>query len=129
MINEAFDVATYIGQKLSSLLTLGTNLFVGFEPESPDNCVTVYSTISDASEYTLDGQVLEKRRVQIRVRNRKPFDGLTLMNSIASLFDPGLRLSINFNTYQLVQKVGGIYNIGVDERMRTVYVVNLDVIV
>lgn len=129
MRDVAFDIATYIGQRLSSSLTLGTNLFVGFEPVSPDNCVTVYSTMSDGSEYTLEGAVLEKNRVQVRVRNIKPFDGLSLMSSIADLFDPGTKITVNNNTYQLVLKVGRIYNIGVDERMRTVFVLNLDVIV
>jgi len=127
-MNVALDLATYIAQKFAELV-LGTNLFVGFEPAYPDNCVTVYPIMSDVNEYTLDGTVFMKNRIQIRVRNIVHSNGLQLINDIADNVSMVGPIIINGTKYQLIQRIGNVYNIGVDEKMRTVFIVNCDMVI
>lgn len=64
------EVVTYL--EAQGVGTFGTDLFIGFEPESPSNCVTFYPTggrppaASDEKEFPT---------MQVRVRNTKYTDG------------------------------------------------------
>lgn len=62
----AFDMLKYL--ELNGLGVEGTNLFLGFEPESPDNCITIYdeaaSTIPESACLSVDSL-----GIQITVRN------------------------------------------------------------
>jgi hypothetical protein len=64
------DIASYLAAAGLGL-TIATNLFVGREEASPDNCVTVFDTPGIKTDRTLDGGGLYRRpAIQIRVRNR-----------------------------------------------------------
>ena len=62
----AFDMLKYL--ELKGLGVEGINLFLGFEPESPDNCITIYdesaSTIPESACLSVDSL-----GIQITVRN------------------------------------------------------------
>lgn len=67
MNSAATDIAGFLVD--AGLGVLGTSIFVSQEPDSPDNCITVY----DFSGYPIDGLDVEKEaemsNFQIRVRN------------------------------------------------------------
>lgn len=50
-------------------LEIGEDLFIGAEPPSPDNCVTVFDTPGREPMITLDGKKYYYPAIQVRVRN------------------------------------------------------------
>lgn len=74
------EVASYLETQGAG--TFGTDLFIGFEPESPANCVTIYPTggrppaASGWKEYPT---------MQIRVRNTEYSDGYDKAEEIFGL--------------------------------------------
>jgi hypothetical protein len=71
-------VLTEIGTRVDTdfaSLTLGTNLFLGQEPDSPDDCVTIHARPGGAPQFMMDAvpdtpqvAAYEPHRIQIVVR-------------------------------------------------------------
>jgi len=81
-VSYAYEIAKYL-EDASLNLVSGTNLFVGSEPLTPSDCVTVYDTDSIAPEFDYDGiKYLYYPRVQIRVRNSAYLAGDTVVINI-----------------------------------------------
>jgi hypothetical protein len=86
---SSFDIVEMIeayGDSSGIDLTYGGangNLFVGKEPSTPKNCVTVFDTSGFAPYLGVSGDVgYEYPSVQVRVRNTKYSTGWNLINSI-----------------------------------------------
>lgn len=57
--------------------------FYSREPAAPDNAITVYGTQGSVlSRHMIDGRIVEKRGVQVRVRSREQGDGELRMDMI-----------------------------------------------
>lgn len=81
------DIKDILEAESSLGLTFITNLFVGKEPATPDNCVTIYDTPGMAPDITLkgkseDSQNLKRPSIQVRVRNNNYVTGWNLINDI-----------------------------------------------
>jgi len=63
-------------------LTFAENLFIGKEPITPHNCVTIYDEIGNTPNLAMDGTTYYYPIVQIRVRNIGYKEGWTLINNI-----------------------------------------------
>jgi len=84
MTSPAADLAGYLNTQLSTL-TLGTNLFVAFEPASPANAVTLYDTGGSPIYQALGGGLFSSRyTIQVRVRNDSYTTGYALAESVRS---------------------------------------------
>lgn len=72
----------------NSIGTLGVNIFVSKEPETPDSCVTLY-VFGGLPDQCLNSTNTEQYNFQVRVRSKKNdyLDGYTLMDSIRALFE------------------------------------------
>ncbi len=79
------DICTLLEADSSLGLTSATNLFVGKEPASPDDCVTVFDIPGDAPLLTLTGKGggdYYHPSVQVRVRNNDYLTGWGLIHNI-----------------------------------------------
>jgi len=79
------DICSLLEADSSLGLTFATNLFVGKEPASPDNCVTVFDIPGDAPLLTLTGKggiAYYQPSVQVRVRNNSYLTGWELIHDI-----------------------------------------------
>jgi len=65
-------------------LIFGTNLFIGREPTTPKNCVTIYDTPGFPPYLGLTDTGYEYPSIQIRVRNTSYVDGWNMINDIMS---------------------------------------------
>ena len=63
-------------------LDLGNNLYIGREPATPINCVTIYDTGGFSPDLGLNNQGYERPSIQIRIRNEKYVDGWNLAHAI-----------------------------------------------
>jgi len=86
-INPAsVDIKDYLLTVPDLELEFVDNLFIGREPTTPDNCVTIFDTPGFGREKFYDrGIAYYKPSIQIRVRNTNYMDGWTLINSITEI--------------------------------------------
>lgn len=81
----AKDIADLLAAQGSLSLTFATDLFIGREPTSPDNCVTIFDTPGMPPQLTLGAKSdagYYYPSIQIRVRNNSYADGWDLINDI-----------------------------------------------
>jgi len=83
-MNSASEDIKDILESISSLgLALATDLFIGLEPSTPDDCVTIFDTPGGPPELNFDGAGdLSNPFIQIRVRNNAYLTGWNVMNDI-----------------------------------------------
>ena len=79
------DICALLAADSSLGLTFATDLFVGKEPATPDNCATVFDIPGEAPLLTLKGKGgidYYQPFIQIRVRNNNYLDGWGLLHDI-----------------------------------------------
>ena len=82
MTSPAKEIADYLDTQITGL-TSGTNLFIGSEPTTPSDVVTVYDSGGYAPDQTLDGSYFINRpTVQVRIRNNSYATGYALAETI-----------------------------------------------
>lgn len=93
------DVLRYllITHGLGSLPTGVSNadwsVFVDNEPDRPDNCLTIYNTVSKLNGRThTDGEVQEIHGIQVRIRSQVSNEGYTRARQIAVELDTNVYL-------------------------------------
>jgi len=82
----SIDVKDMLENESSLGLIFATNLFVGKEPTTPANCVTVFDTPGGLDDVTLNNDsVYQRPFIQIRVRNLDYDTGWALIDGIRDL--------------------------------------------
>jgi hypothetical protein len=77
------DIKDMLEAESSLGLTFGTNLFIGREPPTPNNTVTIYDTGGDRPDLHMDrNERYDRPSIQIRVRNISYEAGWSLINDI-----------------------------------------------
>ena len=80
MLEAGLDDSDSSGTGLG--LVYGTSLFIGKEPATPINSVTIFDTPGFAPALGLTSQGYEYPSIQIRVRNKKYIDGWNIIEGI-----------------------------------------------
>ena len=135
MISPAAIIANYLKDELG--YTLGSDLFVGKEPVSPDNCVTIYDTGGRDPLHTLCPDTTTnvwRPSIQVRVRNTSYPAAYKILDTIAKLLptitaykitstDSGHTLADIIN--QVIVRTA-IVPLGQDENNRAILTQNFD---
>jgi len=117
------DIAEYLEDL--SRGTVGTNIFVRFMPDSPDNCISVTQTAGKPHEVTVD---LEYPSVQIRVRNTDSATLFTLINTIITDLHGIANTTIEGRVYNWIGATGSPTFITRDAKDREIWSVNFEII-
>lgn len=112
----------------SSQGTLGTNLFLGTMPESPDTCVAVFESAGSPSAFTMGtgGIVLDYPMIQVLCRaGREDYPTArdkaeNIRNTLASV----LESNISSVHIMRIEPMGGVNPLGVDGKYRPLVSVN-----
>jgi len=87
-------IARYIGDNIPSL-TVGINLFAGWEPAEPANVVTIFDVPGMPSPVTFSGRVdISYPAIQIRIRNIEYAAGWAMAWDIRNLLHGQMNLTI-----------------------------------
>jgi hypothetical protein len=108
-------------------LDIATDLFVGEEPITPDNCVTIFDTPGFAPQLTLTpGEDYFYPSIQIRVRNRDYRTGWTLANNIKTVLHGKAQETWNGTLYSVIYCSSGTALLDRDEKRRARFVINFN---
>lgn len=119
------DLGTYL--QTQSIGTLGTDLFQGHLPDTPDNCVAIFETGGPAPNKDLP---LNKPTFQVIVRNASYATGRDKLEAIRTALHRKSNLSLvsgqTFAYYILAQSEGG--HIGRDANGRDEFSMNFQAV-
>lgn len=124
-MSVALDLAELIETKVSDL-KLGKNLFIGHEPESPQNCVTLYDTGGLEQNPKL---AYDNLFVQIRSRNKNYGQGYNLLDTIRRHIEGGIEQVVNGSNYLGFYTETAIAFLERDVNARSIFTVNMRVTV
>ena len=128
MNTPADDIKDMLVAESALALTFGTNLFVGREPDTPPDCVTVFDTTAGAPQLTLTGHDDYYRpSIQVRVRNRRYVTGWTLAHNIVAALHARSQQTWNGTRYTFIQCSSGPALLEWDENNRIKFIVNFNI--
>jgi len=86
------DIAEIL--ETNSIGVLGVDIFVSKEPNSPDDCITLY-TFGGLPDQCFTSVSTEQVNFQVRVRNKNYIDGYTMLDSVRALLEKQTYTLIN----------------------------------
>lgn len=109
-------------------LVVGTNLFIGDEPESPASCTTIFDTPGYGPMLTFDqAETYDFPAVQVRIRNTSYLAGYALIHGIKRALH-GLAHEIwNGTVYELIKCDQDPFLLDYDESRRPRFVCNFSI--
>lgn len=126
MNSSADDIKDLLVAESSLGLVFATNLFVGFEPAKPQNCVTVFDTFGFSPSLALGDLVYEYPSIQIRVCNIDYRDGWDLSHDIKTLLHGLVSQTINGTLYTVIYCTSGPALLDRDENGRFRFIINFN---
>jgi hypothetical protein len=119
------DIKDMLEADSSLGLEFMTDLFIGREPATPDNCVTLFDTGGMAPQLTMTkGEDYFYPAIQIRIRNRSYITGWLLAENIRESLHGRAHETWNDTYYSLVHCSSGPALMDWDENGRARIVIN-----
>jgi len=127
MNSASEDVKDMLVAESSLGLTFATNLFIGREPSTPDDCVTIFDTSGLPPQLTLkQGEDYYYPSVQIRVRNNSFQTGWTLANNIMISLHGRSHETWNGTLYTVIYCSSGPALLDWDDNNRARFIINFN---
>jgi len=107
--------------------TFATDIFIGKEPTTPDNCVTIFDTGGGAPQLTFtQGERYEYPTFQIRVRNKSYLVGMAAIEAIKESLHGRAQESWNGTLYSVVYCSSGPALLDWDDSNRCRFIINFN---
>jgi len=122
------DLKDMLEAESSLSLTFGTNLFIGKEPTTPTNSVTIFDTPGANPMLTVNND--EDYRfpsAQIRIRNNSYLTGRSMAEDIYTFLHGKNHETWNSTVYQFIRCVNEPYHLGNDENGHPWWIINLNI--
>jgi hypothetical protein len=122
------DVKDMLLSESSLGLEFADNLFIGKEPVTPKNVVTIFDTYGRPPQLTLEGQGANYYypSVQIRVRNSNYRTGWNLINSIMSVLHGRANETWNGTLYTVIYCSSGPALLDWDDNGLVRFIINFN---
>ena len=125
------DIKDMLEAESSLGLVFLTNLFIGREPNTPIDCVTIFDTPGSPPMLSLNKADSDYYYPSIQIRVRKDMnsylDGWSLINAIKELLHGSGPEIWNGTTYTLIKCTGEPFYLGRDENQRPWFIANFDI--
>jgi hypothetical protein len=122
----SFDIKDMLEADSSLGLNFADNLFIGKEPVSPKDTVSIFDTSGFPPELTFDNKVYEYPSIQIRIRNRKYQDGMLLAHSIMISLHGRSKQTWNGTLYTVIYCSSGPALLDWDENGNCRFIINFN---
>jgi len=122
MNSPAYDVANILESTAFGLGVIGTDIFIGREPASPDNCITVFDT--GGYEPESSDVVYELPTVMIKVRNKTYTNGYAKIAAIKAALHKAANIAEGTTRYIAIWAQSDIITLGYDDNNRALFSVN-----
>lgn len=119
MSSVALDIAEYLEDQ--SIGVVGTDIFVGFQPDISDNIITIYVSGGSSPSIPID---LEYPSIQVVVRNTSYATCESKAYSIFNALHTTGNTSIEGSTYQGIYANQQPFSLGKDDQNRSEFVIN-----
>ena len=126
MSAPSIDIKDMLEAESSLALTLGDDLFVGLEPTTPSDCVTIFDTPGGSPQLTMDVENYEYPFVQIRIRNVDYQAGLNLGYAIKTSLHGRAQETWNGTLYTVIAVANGPFHLKWDDNHRAIFIINLN---
>lgn len=127
MNSPAEDIKDMLAAESALALTFGTDLFIGREPSSPDNCVTIFDTGGRPPQLTFDNEFYGYPSIQIRIRNNHYQVGWALVEQIKLLLHGKGQETWNDTLYSVIYCSSGPAHLDWDENNRARFIINFNI--
>ena len=124
------DIASLLEADSGLGLTFITDLFVGKEPATPDDCVTIFDIPGDSPLLTLGGKGgidYYRPSVQIRVRNNSYLEGWELTHDIRAFLHGMHGEVVEGTDYLLIKSVDEPFLLDWDENDRARFIATFSI--
>lgn len=121
------DIVDLLETESALGLIFATNLFIGKEPISPANCVTLFDTTSIPPQLALSSQGYEYPSVQIRVRNTNYLTGWALIETIKTFLHGLGNVTSGSYLYTVIYCASGPALLDYDENSRARIICNFNI--
>lgn len=132
-MSHANEIATYLATLGALGLTSGSNLFVGYEQNTPADCVTLYDTGGPAPDQDYSGSLfIAHPSVQVRVRNSAYLTGDTLINDIRDVLKQIVHTTLSGTRYEgvfIMSEPVHLGKIDTNAGLANVWTMNLNLII
>ena len=112
------QLAVILQHVFEGQLIIGTNLFVGFQPDAPDVCITIYEQGGGEQPSTLP---LDNHLLQILCRHSSYETGYNLLNQIKAALQSMPALFVDAEKWVGVWVTTNIVGIGRDAKSRPLF--------
>lgn len=127
MNSASEDIKDMLDGDSSLGLTYGTDLFIGKEPSSPDNCVTIIDTGGYPPMRAVDTSVKYfYSSVQIRIRNKRYTDGYAVARDVFDSLHNRAQETWNGTLYTVIQAADEPALLGWDGNNRPQFIINFN---
>jgi len=124
---DIVDMLEMYGDSSGTGLSFKTNLFVGKEPNKPDDCVTIFDTPGFPPALGLTDQGYEYPSVEILVRSRDYLSGWDLANRIKDALHGRNHETWNGTLYTVISCVNGPNLLDWDDNGRVHFSINFNI--
>ena len=122
----SIDIKDMLEDDTSLGLKIKVNLFIGFEPTTPGDCVTIFDTPGGPHAKSMDSEIYEYKAVQIRVRNTNYNTGYDLAEAIKTSLHGRVQETWNGALYTVILIPNGVFHLDWDENHRARFIINLN---
>lgn len=111
----------------SGLDLVGDPIYIGDEPTSPINCITIFDSGGYPPDLGLMIQGYERPSMQIRVRNKKYLDGIHLAQRIKDALHGQAQITIGGTLYSVIQCTSGPAHLDWDNNRNARFFINFNI--
>jgi hypothetical protein len=123
------DIADMLEADSSLGLVFASNLFIGKEPATPKDTVTIFDTPGFPPQLTLDGKGgnYEYPSIQIRIRNKHYIDGMALTQKIKDSLHGRAKETWGGSLYSVIYCSSGPALLDWDDSSNARFIVNFNI--
>jgi len=126
----SYDIAEVLeayGESSGLGLDYATDLFIGKEPDKPNDCVTIFDTPGYPPYLSISGETgYEYPSIQIRVRSIKYTTGWALIEAIKTVLHGMNQTTVNGTLYTVIYCSSGPALLDWDDNGRVRFIINFN---